>query len=67
MFSRKATVQSAKLGNKVSSTYPHSLGSKMTAGKLESIQSDAYQHNYNPTKDGQNLFNHKSSLERRRK
>jgi hypothetical protein len=50
------------------SSYPHSLGSKMTssAGKLESLAADEYQHNYMPVKDGQNLFNHKSHLERHR-
>jgi hypothetical protein len=68
MFSRKATNQSAKLANKTMSSYPHSLGSKMTssAGKLESLAADEYQHNYMPVKDGQNLFNHKSHLERHR-
>jgi len=57
-----------KLANKTLSSYPHSLGGKMTstAGKLEPIADDGYQFNYSPVKDGQNSFNHKSHLERQR-
>jgi hypothetical protein len=66
MLGRKSTNIDPKLGSKLNSSYPHQLGGKISlGGKLESIGSNAYQSNYIPVKDGQNLFNHRSPLERK--
>jgi len=59
MLGSKANRQSLKIGEKLKSSYPHSLGSKLMSGKIEGIQFDKYQHDYTPVLEGHNLFRHK--------
>jgi hypothetical protein len=67
MLGRKSIDDGIKIGNKLNSKYAHKLGGKLSSlgGKMETISSNSYQNNYVPVKDGQNLFNHRSPLERK--